>query len=121
MNNDVTRVILEMGSGNSLRNRDYTKAAKRAVEEAIRHSKLTVLSSLGIDPATVAVELTIAAQEPEKVDIDAAAAVLPFGQVTARAVKGGLNVEDVTGAECVIVNAGVIVRLPNKAIAPFRA
>lgn len=119
MNSEVTRVILEMGSGNSLRNHDYTKAAIRAVEDAIRHSKLTVLSSLGIDPSTVEVELTIAAQEPEKVDIDAAASVLPFGIVTARVVKGGLNVDDLTGTECVIVNAGVIVRLPNTAIARF--
>ena len=43
------RVILEMGSGNDLHGGDYTKAAVRAVEDAIHHSSLTFIRTLGID------------------------------------------------------------------------
>ena len=44
------RVILEMGSGNDLHGGNYTKAAVRAVEDAIHHSSLTFIRTLGIDP-----------------------------------------------------------------------
>ncbi len=107
------RVILEMGSGNALHSGDYNKAAKRAVEDAIHHSSLTVFRSLNIDPNSMQIELTIAAQRPEAVDLEAVAALLPFGQVTPKAVKGGLDVvDDTTGQVCIIVNAGVLVRVP---------
>ena len=43
------RVILEMGSGNDLHGSDYTKAAIRAVEDAIHHSSLTFIRTLGVD------------------------------------------------------------------------
>ncbi|MEM7743796.1 MAG: Lin0512 family protein [Pseudomonadota bacterium] len=66
-----------------------------------------------IDPATIQIELTIAAQEPERVDLDGVAAELPYGQVTAKAVHGGLNVADLAGdGQTIIVNAGIVVRLP---------
>src|SRR5579875_3123053 len=39
----ATRVILELGSGTDLHGGDYTKAAVRAVEDAIRHSSLSFL------------------------------------------------------------------------------
>jgi uncharacterized protein (TIGR02058 family) len=107
------RIILEMGTGNALHSKDYTKAAKRAVEDAIHHSSLPMFRSLGIDPNSMRIELTLAAQEPEKIDLQAVAATLPFGHVTPRAIKGGLNVVDEnSGQPCVIVNAGVLVRLP---------
>ena len=35
-----TRVILELGSGNDLHGSDYTKAALRAVQDALHHSSL---------------------------------------------------------------------------------
>jgi len=105
------RVILEMGTGNALRSGDYTRAAKRAVEDAIRHSYLPVFQSLDMDPAEMEVALTLAAQAPEKIDLAASAAVLPYGKVTAKAVKGGLNVADGNGGHVVIVNAAVEVRL----------
>ena len=62
----LKRVILEMGTGNALHSKDYTKAAKRAVEDAIHHSSLTVFRSLGIDPSSMVIELNLAAQEPGK-------------------------------------------------------
>jgi len=34
----MTRIILEMGTGNDLYGMDYTKAAKRAIQDALHHS-----------------------------------------------------------------------------------
>ena len=109
----LKRIILEMGTGNDLYGKDYTKAAKRAVQDAIHHSSLTLFKSLEIDPAVMQIELNLAAQEPDEINLEEVAAELPYGQVTPRAVFGGLNINDEeTGRTSVIVNAGVIVRLP---------
>ena len=43
------RVILELGSGNDLHGSDYTKAALRAVQDALHHSSLSFIRSLKID------------------------------------------------------------------------
>lgn len=109
----LKRIILEMGTGNDLHGGDYTKAARRAVQDALHHSSLVLFRSLSIDPNAMEIELTLAAQEPEKIDLEAVAATLPYGRVEPKAVKGGLNVpEGATGKSTVIVNAGVLVRLP---------
>ena len=109
----LKRIMLEMGTGNALHSGDYTKAALRAVDDAIRHSSITMFRSLGIDPASMEIELTLAAQEPDRIDLDASSGRLPFGHVTAKPVSGGLNVVDETSGEpVVIVNAGIVVRVP---------
>ena len=54
-----TRVILELGSGNDLHGSDYTKAALRAVQDALHHSSLSIIRSLRIDKTRVDVEVTI--------------------------------------------------------------
>lgn len=109
----LKRIILEMGTGNDLYGMDYTKAAQRAVQDAIHHSSLTLFKSLNIDPETMEIELNLAAHEPEKIDLDIVAAELPYGKVTPHAIPGGLNVPDENGDRTtVIVNAGIIVRLP---------
>jgi uncharacterized protein (TIGR02058 family) len=109
----MKRIMLEMGTGNALHSKDYTKAAIRAIEDAMHHSSLTVFRSLNIDPSTAEIELTLAAQEPEKIDLGAVIKALPFGKLNPKAVKGGLNVTDeTTGEPVVIVNAGIVVRVP---------
>jgi uncharacterized protein (TIGR02058 family) len=106
------RVILEMGSGNDLHGADYTKAAVRAVEDAIHHSSLTFIRTLGVDPRTMQVEVTIGVQQPDKVDAAVVKAALPHGQVTVNVVKGGLDVPDEeAGDGAVIASAAVAVRL----------
>ncbi len=112
-NKKLKRIILEMGTGNALHSNDYTKAAKRAVQDALHHSSLILFRSLDIDPNSMQIELNLAAQEPEKIDLEAVAATLPFGQVTPKATKGGLNIVDETsGQSTIIVNAGILVRVP---------
>ena len=106
------RVILEMGSGNDLHGGNYTKAAVRAVEDAIHHSSLTFIRTLGVDPQAMQVDVTIGVQQPEKVDPAAMKSALPHGQITVKVVKGGLDVPDEeAGDVAVIASAAVSVRI----------
>ncbi|MDH3704141.1 MAG: Lin0512 family protein [Alphaproteobacteria bacterium] len=108
----LKRVILEMGTGNDLHGGDYTKAAVRAVQDAIHHSSLTMIRTLGVERNAVQVEVTIGVQEPAKVDLEKVKATLPVGTVTVKAVKGGLDVpDDEAGDIAVIASAAVEVHL----------
>jgi uncharacterized protein (TIGR02058 family) len=108
----IKRVILELGSGNDLHGGDYTKAAVRAVEDAIHHSSLSFVRTLGLDARTMQVAVTIGVQQPDRVDREIVKATLPHGQVTVTVVKGGLDVPDAArGDVAVIASAAVAVRL----------
>ena len=74
---DEKRIILEMGTGNDLYGLDYTKAAIRAVHDALHHSSIVLFKSLGYDHHDMRVQVTIGVQHPDKVDCDAVAAELP--------------------------------------------
>ena len=104
----LQRIILEMGTGNDLYGEDYTKAANRAVQDALHHSSISLFNALGIDSASMQVKVTVGVQEPEKVDTAAVAATLPRGQATVVAVKGGMNVfDEVTNRTTVVATVGV--------------
>ncbi len=108
----LKRVILEMGTGNDLHGGDYTKAAMRAVEDAIHHSSLTMVRTLGVDRDTVRVDVTIGVQRPDRVDAEAVKAVLPMGQVTVDVIEGGLDIPDEEANDvAVIASAAVAVCL----------
>jgi len=108
----LKRVITEFGAGNDLHGGDYTKAAVRAVEDAIHHSSLTLIRSLGIDSRTMQVEVTVGAQRPDRVDAGRIKTALPHGEVTVKVVKGGLDVPDDTSNDvAVIATAAVTVRI----------
>jgi uncharacterized protein (TIGR02058 family) len=114
----VERIILELGSGNDLHGGDYTKAALRAVQDALHHSSLSFLKALDIKPSTMQVEVTIGVQRPDRVDTDKVKASLPHGQVTVKAVRGGLDVPDeLTGDTAVIASAAIAVRMDLAAFA----
>ena len=57
-----TRVILELGSGSDLHGSDYTKAALRAVQDALHHSSLSFVRTLNVDKTKLDVEVTIGVQ-----------------------------------------------------------
>ena len=111
----LKRIILEMGTGNDLHGSDYTKAALRAVQDALHHSSLSVVRALGRDPNEIQVDVTIGVQEPGKVNTEAVKKSLPRGVVKVRAVKGGLNVPaENPHDEIVIATAAIEVRLDIK-------
>lgn len=108
----VKRLLLEVGTGNDWHGGDYTKAAVRAVEDAIHHSSLIFLRTLAIDPGRMLVDVTIGVQQPEKVDPAAVRAALPHGQIAVNVVKGGLDVPNEGPADMtVIASAAITVRL----------
>ena len=105
------RMVMELGMGTSLCKQDYTRAACRAVEDALWHNSLSIADAFGLDRSAMIIEVDVAVQQPEKVDTNKVAAILPYGQVLVRAVHGGLNVPKPGGGNTVIANAAVVVYL----------
>ena len=105
------RAILELGAGTDLHGRDYTKAAVRAVNDALHHSSLTFLRNLNIAPDAMQIEVTIGVQKPEAIDAEAVRAAFPYGEVSVNAVLGGLDVaDDERDDVAVIASAAIDVR-----------
>ena len=106
------RIILELGMGNDLHGGDYTKAALRAVSDALHHSSMMFLRSMKIDPESMRVRVTIGVQQPDKVDAERVRAALPHGTAEVSVVKGGLDVEDREANDpAVIASAAVAVHV----------
>ena len=104
----LKRMLLEIGMGNDLHGGDYTKAASRAVLDAVHHSSLNFVRALGLSWDEVQVRITVGVQDPDAVDAEAVKSVLRSEQVSVTAVKGGLDVKD-PGADdlAVIATASV--------------
>lgn len=110
------RCITEMGMGVDVHGRDATKAAKRAVSDAIRHSSVGFFRMVGKTPHDMFVDVTIGVPNPEAVDTDAVAKELPYGAVTVKAVHGGLDIPAESGTDGILIaNAAVVVSLENDA------
>ncbi len=110
------RVIIEMGMGNDLHGMDYQKAARRAIEDAIRHSTLPIFQSIDLSHTKMRVQVTVAVQEPDKIDAEALKSGLPRGNATVSVVQGGLNIPNPeTGDTAVVATASVEAFLPSQA------
>src|SRR5919204_3425092 len=108
------RCVTEMGMGVDVHGRDATKAAKRAVSDAIRHSSLGFFRMIGKTANDMFVDVTIGVPNPEAVDKEAVAKELPYGTVTVTAVKGGLEIPAESGGDAIMIaNAAVIVSLED--------
>src|SRR5580693_10794727 len=104
------RCVTEMGMGVDVHGRDATKAAKRAVSDAIRHSSLGFFRMLGKTANDMFVDVTIAVPNPEDADTAAVAKELPYGTKKVTAVKGGLEIPSESGNDPILIaNAAVIV------------
>ena len=87
-----TRVAVEFGMGTSLRRKDYTKAAISALKNALWHNSLGMAPAFGFDKSAMIVDVEVAVQDPEKVDLDQLRNILPYGQGSFKAIFGGLNI-----------------------------
>ena len=105
---NFSRLILETGMGNDLYGEDYTKAACRAVQDAIHHSSITMFRSLKLDSERMQVKVFVGVVKPNLVDIEAVRKILPHGIVSVNVVRGGLNIDDPeNGTISVIATAAV--------------
>jgi uncharacterized protein (TIGR02058 family) len=70
-----------MGMCVDVHGKDATKAARRAVSDAIRHSSLSFVRMFGKTPQDMFVDVTICVPNPDGVDMAAVAKELPYGTV----------------------------------------
>jgi uncharacterized protein (TIGR02058 family) len=104
------RAVLEFGMGVDVHGGDCTKAACRAVSDAIRHSSLPLLADVRERGGKMLVDVTVAVPDPASVDIARVERELPHGEVTVRAVAGGLRVP---GADTLMACAAITVSIQD--------
>ena len=97
--------------GVDLHGQDATKAARRAVFDALRHCSVSFPRVFGHD--TMYVDVTIAVPRHDTVKPDEVLAELPYGVKTISVVEGGLEVPSAgqSGDSTLIANAAIIVSL----------
>ena len=105
------RMVLELGMGTDLGGEDYTKAAIRALRDALWHNSLTIADAMGVDRQAMEVEILIGAGKPDEVDETAVAAILPYGTVLVGAVLGGMDISSEFGSLSVLANESGVVCL----------
>ena len=103
-------MVLEFGMGVDVHGLDGTKAACRAVSDAIRHSSLPLFRDVRERGGTMFVDVTVGVPDPAAVDVDAVRRELPHGEVTVRPVAGGLRVP---GSDTLIACAAITVSLDS--------
>jgi uncharacterized protein (TIGR02058 family) len=108
----LKRMVLQIGMGTDIRGTDYTKAAVRALRDALWHNGLSIANVVGLPVDAMQVEVTIGVPRPDQVDKEAVLAVLPHGTGTVRVVEGGLEIPNDAGTgSTLIANAAAVVRL----------
>lgn len=108
----LKRMVLQIGMGTDIRGSEDTKAAVRALRDALWHNSLTVAKALDLDVDSMQVEVTVGVPHPDRVDKDAVLAVLPHGTGTVNVVEGGLEIMNEEGnGSTIIANAAAMVRL----------
>jgi uncharacterized protein (TIGR02058 family) len=118
---DYRKYLLENGTGVDLHGKDETKAAQRAVKDAISHSSMIGLGALfkigsfaELEDALM-VDVTIATPNPDSVDGEAVLEVLPEGKRRINIIKGGMmwpaedTEEEAKSHTVVMVNAIIVV------------
>jgi uncharacterized protein (TIGR02058 family) len=83
--------VLELGSGADLRGGDSTKAAVKAVKDAIYDGSLFVLEYVDSFDK-VLVDVTIGVPDPDSVRVEEVLAALPVGKKTIHVIEGGMAV-----------------------------
>lgn len=113
----LKKIALELGHGTSLRREDYTAAADRAIKNALWRNSVSVAPAFGFPKEAMIVEVEVAVQNPDAVDTDALKTSFPYGQISVKAVPGGLDVEKPHGAgKTIIANAAVSVFFDMEAV-----
>ena len=108
----MKRMAIEIGMGTDIRGADYTKAAVRALRDALWHNSLNVADALGKPTDSMVVEVLIGVPKPDRVDHAEVLKVLPHGTGTVKVFEGGLEIfNDAGTSSTVLAHAAAIVRL----------
>lgn len=108
----LKRMALEMGQGTDIRGADSTKAAERAVRDALWRNNLQIADALGQPRENMDIQVRIGAPRAETIDKAAVAAVFPYGKIEVLCEEGGLEIatpgrDDST----LLAHAAVVVRM----------
>lgn len=112
------RYLVEFGTGADLHGMDATKAACRAVKDAMSHCCLCGMEDLlGLkDPGrAMHVQVRVGCPKPETVDVRELERMIPFGTPEVEVVAGGLSVRGLAvptlgeGDTILIANAALTV------------
>lgn len=96
--------------GVDLRGGDYTKAAIRALKDALWHNSLTVVPALGYSVDEMEVDVEIGVAQPAEVNKNKVAEVLPYGKANINVVQGGLDIRE-NERHTIVANAAAVVYL----------
>src|SRR5258708_38658940 len=107
------RMVLQIGMGTDIRGADYTKAAVRALRDALWHNSLSIADAVGLPVDSMQVEVTIGVPHPEKVDKAQVLAVLPHGTGTVNLVEGGLEIANDAGTDSMVLAHAAAVGRPD--------
>jgi uncharacterized protein (TIGR02058 family) len=99
----MQRMVLQIGMGTDIRGGEPTKAAVRALRDALWHHSLTITHALGVDVDSMRVKVTIGVPHPEQVDHAAVLAVLPHGTGEVQVVEGGLEIANEAGTGVTLI------------------
>ena len=115
------RFVVEVGMGVDQHGQDNTRAAEKAVQDAIHRSCLCGLREVaGLkSPADMLVDVLIGCPSPETVDKEKVLKILPFGQKKIEVRRGGLSGKTVflpdlgdKTDDLIVANAVVTVYVP---------
>jgi uncharacterized protein (TIGR02058 family) len=93
MEGNRKRFIVEIGTGIDIHGENVTKAACRAVRDAVSRSCLCglveILELKNLED--VQVDILVASPNPDQLDLDQVMAEVPIGRKSAHAVEGGMT------------------------------
>ena len=116
----MKRFLVEFGTGADLHGGDVTKAAKKAVKDAISHCCLCgITEAVELkDSSKIHVKMKIGVPDPGKLDVEELKAGIPFGSAEIEeVVVGGLSVKGMhvdamgPGDQIIIANVALTVWL----------
>jgi len=108
----LKRMVLQMGQGTDIRGADSTKAAERAVRDALWRNFLRIADVLGQPRENMDIQVLIGAPRPESIDKAVVAAVFPYGKIEVVCHDGGLEMANPEGTDTTLLaHAAVVVRM----------
>lgn len=112
----IKRFVTQFGMGTSIRSRNYTEAAARAIRDALWHNSLNVADAFDFSRDSMLIQVEIGIQKPEEVDREALLKVFPYGKPSIKVVKGGLDIpRREKDGWSIVANAAVIVSFDMEA------
>jgi len=108
-------MVLEFGMGVDVHGRDATKAACRAVSDAIRHSSLPLFQEVRERGGRMLVDVTIGVPDPDSVKLDVVRQELPHGEMYHAAWEVD-ELTDLAQARQRLIDAGALVGSSNHGV-----